>query len=104
MTVRTRRQYVDRPRSGYERIDDGDSVTLTVEEDDGGIAKLDLERIFEPFYSRKVLGRSGTGLGLTVVWNTVRDHHGHIYIESGPTGTAFQLYLPASSRSISPIS
>jgi PAS domain S-box-containing protein len=100
VTVRTERRSVDQPESGYERIEVGDYAVLTVEDTGAGIAESDLERIFEPFYSRKVLGRSGTGLGLTVVWNTVRDHQGHIDIKSDPTGTVFQLYLPASSQPV----
>ncbi|MFW5637261.1 MAG: hypothetical protein ACOC3A_11430, partial [Thermodesulfobacteriota bacterium] len=32
------------------------------------------ERIFEPFYTKKVMGRSGTGLGMAVVWSTKDDH------------------------------
>jgi PAS domain S-box-containing protein len=96
VTVRTRREHVARPRRGFERIEVGDYVVLTVEDNGAGIARQDLERIFEPFYSRKVLGRSGTGLGLTVVWNTVRDHQGFIDIESDDTGTGFHLYLPES--------
>ncbi len=102
VTVRTRRQYVDRPKRGFERIEVGDYVILSVEDDGAGITEPDLDRIFEPFFSRKVLGRSGTGLGLTVVWNTVRDHNGYINIESHPTGTAFHLYLPSSAGSILP--
>lgn len=97
VTVRTRREYIDRPQWGYEKIEIGDYVILTVEDDGPGIAVEDLERVFEPFYSRKVLGRSGTGLGLTVVWNSVRDHQGHIDIASNPSGTSFHLYLPASA-------
>lgn len=100
VTVRTRRRSLDRPRTGFERIEPGDYVVLTVKDDGAGIAMQDLERIFEPFYSRKVLGRSGTGLGLTVVWNTVRDHQGYIDIESDPNGTMFHLYLPASTESV----
>jgi two-component system, cell cycle sensor histidine kinase and response regulator CckA len=100
VTVRTRRRSLDLAQTGFERIEAGDYVVLTVKDDGAGIAYQDLERIFEPFYSRNVLGRSGTGLGLTVVWNTVRDHQGFIDIESDPTGTVFHLYLPASTESV----
>jgi signal transduction histidine kinase len=102
VSIRTRRRRLERPLRAYERIEAGDYVVLSVEDDGTGIDPSDLERIFEPFYTRKVLGRSGTGLGLTVVWNTVRDHHGHIDIESDLGGTAFHLYLPASSTSVPP--
>lgn len=70
-------------------------VLLSVADSGAGIAKKDLDRIFEPFYSKKVMGRSGTGLGLAVVWNTIEDHGGHIDVFSDNSGTTFSLYLPA---------
>jgi CheY-like chemotaxis protein len=60
-----------------------------------GICDTDRERIFEPFYTKKVMGRSGTGLGMAVVWGTVKDHHGYIDIESAEgRGATFKLYFP----------
>lgn len=59
-----------------------------------GIESKDLGHIFEPFYSKKILGASGTGLGLAVVWNTVSDHKGHLQVESIPGETVFSLYFP----------
>ncbi|MCD6224902.1 MAG: response regulator, partial [Deltaproteobacteria bacterium] len=66
-----------------------------------GISKEDINRIFEPFYTKKVLGRSGTGLGLAVVWNTVQDHGGGIIVESDDKGTTFKLYFPATREDLS---
>ncbi|MBU0962121.1 MAG: response regulator, partial [Proteobacteria bacterium] len=63
-----------------------------------GIAARDLEHIFEPFYTRKVMGRSGTGIGLAVVWNTVQDHNGKIFVESSEQGTCFRLYFPVIQK------
>ncbi len=62
-----------------------------------GMEKKDLEHIFEPFFTRKKLGRSGTGLGLTVVWNTVMEHSGSIHVYSGANGTSFKLFFPLCS-------
>jgi len=42
------------------------------------------------------MGRSGTGLGMAVVWGTVKDHHGYIDVQSTEgKGTVFYIYLPA---------
>ncbi len=75
-------------------IEPGEYVVLGVQDNGPGIAKEDLEHIFEPFYSKKTMARSGTGLGLTVVWNTVQDHRGRIFVESNDRGTLFQIYFP----------
>lgn len=96
LRIATRLRSVAHPLHGYETIQPGDYVLLTVEDDGGGIPPEDIEHIFEPFYSKKILGRSGTGLGLTVVWNTLQDHGGHIDVASSQGGTAFMLYFPAS--------
>ena len=73
-------------------------VILTVRDNGTGIPPESIEHIFEPFYTRKVLGRSGTGLGLAVVWNTVEDHKGKVFVESSDHGTCFRLYFPASTE------
>jgi CheY-like chemotaxis protein len=66
-----------------------------------GISAEDKDRIFEPFYTKKVMGRSGTGLGMAVVWGTVQDHHGYIDIKSKLNeGTTFTIYFPSTSESI----
>jgi len=70
-------------------------VVLEVEDTGEGIAEDDLAHIFEPFYSKKKLGRSGTGLGLAVVWNTVQDHGGKVEVRSSRQGATFTVCLPA---------
>jgi len=99
--ISTQNQYLDRPISGYESINEGDYVTLTVSDTGGGISKTDLMKIFEPFYTKKKLGRSGTGLGMAVVWGTVKDHNGYIDIKSKESiGTTLTLYFPVSREEI----
>jgi len=72
------------------------SVVLTIQDSGSGISDEDVKHIFDPFYTKKVLGRSGTGLGLTVVWNTVEDHKGRVSVESTGEGTFFHLCFPLS--------
>ena len=65
-----------------------------------GINTEELNHIFEPFYSTKVMGRSGTGLGLTIVWNTMQEHEGTVQVESSPEGTTFELFFPSLNSEI----
>ncbi len=103
LTIETRNQYLDKPISGYDDIREGDYVLLSVSDTGEGIATADLKRIFEPFYTKKVMGRSGSGLGLAVVWGTVKDHHGYINVASEEgKGTAFTLYFPVTRAELSP--
>lgn len=94
LLVKTENKYLDRPLNGYEFIKEGDYVVLTVSDTGIGIPFKDQGRIFEPFYSKKVMGRSGTGLGMAVIWGTVKDHNGFIDIKSKEgRGTTFTLYF-----------
>lgn len=98
VTIRTENRYLDKAiHQGDDELGEGDYVILTVSDNGQGISAADLNKIFEPFYTRKVMGRSGTGLGLAVVWGTVKDHNGHIDVQSEDgKGSAFTLYFPAT--------
>jgi len=100
ITISTKNNYVDAPLLGYDNIKIGEYVVLSVSDNGPGIAVDDIERIFEPFYTKKVLGRSGTGLGLAVVWNVVQDHDGYINVKSNGQTTTFDLYFPVSREAI----
>ena len=100
VTIFTRNQYLDEPLKGYEDVRIGEYGILTVSDDGAGISPKDLERIFEPFYTKKVMDRGGTGLGLAVVWNAVQDHKGYIDVKSGEKGTVFELYFPVTREQI----
>ena len=97
--ITTENRYIDRPIRGYDDVEEGDYVVLTVADTGVGIPQKDMNRIFEPFYTKKKMGRSGTGLGMAVVWGTVKDHKGYIDFESREgKGTTFSLYFPVTRK------
>ncbi len=99
--ISSENQYVDRPVKGYDSVEEGDYVTFTVSDNGTGIPSEDMERIFEPFYTKKKMGRSGTGLGMALVWGTVKDHKGYIDIKSTMgRGTTITLYFPVTRKEI----
>ena len=101
LTVSTENRYIDRPIKGYDNVKEGDYVVLTMSDAGTGISPDDLEKIFEPFYTKKKMGRSGTGLGMAVVWGTVKDHNGYIHVQSTEgKGTTFTLYFPVTRKSV----
>jgi PAS domain S-box-containing protein len=95
--ISTCNRYLDTAIDGYERIPEGDYVILSIVDEGIGIPPENLHRIFEPFYSKKKMGRSGSGLGMTVVWNTIKDHAGYVDIHSHEgEGSRFDVFFPAT--------
>lgn len=77
-----------------ERSDEPKGVWIHVEDTGQGIAPEDLEKIFEPFYTRK---EEGTGLGLSIAKQIVEEHGGEIRAFSEPgKGARFSVFLPAN--------
>ena len=99
--IKTENRYIDKPIRGYDDVEEGDYAVLSISDTGVGISAKDLSRIFEPFYTKKVMGRSGTGLGMAVVWGTVKDHNGYIDVQSDVgKGTIFTLYFPATREKL----
>jgi len=98
--ISTRNRYLEESLKGHEHVQPGEYIVLMVSDTGSGISPEDLDRIFEPFYTKKVMGRSGTGLGLAVVWNTVHDHGGRIHVTTSEQGTRFELYFPVTREAI----
>jgi CheY-like chemotaxis protein len=78
----------------------GPWVRLTVRDTGAGIPKEHLNRIFDPYFTTKAVGK-GTGMGLAVVHGIVRDHGGVITVRSiEGEGTAFEVYLPVTTADV----
>jgi PAS domain S-box-containing protein len=71
----------------------GETVCLQIADNGPGISSEDLERIFDPFYTRKKT--MGMGVGLSICHGIIEDHHGSIGVENGPeAGAIFTVTLP----------
>ncbi|MFZ5556053.1 MAG: PAS domain S-box protein [Pseudomonadota bacterium] len=74
---------------------DGRFVAMTVSDTGHGITPDVLDRMFEPFFSTKEVGK-GSGMGLSTVHGIVHEHGGHILVTSAPgAGARFRVLLPA---------
>ena len=101
LTIVTENRFFEKEYAGYETIPAGEYAVISVADNGIGMSPAEIKRIFEPFYTNKILGRSGTGLGMSVVWGSLKDHKGFIDVrsESG-FGTRFTLYFPASREPV----
>ncbi len=96
VSISTRNHVVEGTAARELQLSEGEYVVVSIRDTGPGISKHDIDHIFEPFYTKKIMGKNGTGLGLTVVWNTLKDHNGKIVVESDNQGTCFQLLFPVT--------
>jgi DNA-binding LacI/PurR family transcriptional regulator/signal transduction histidine kinase/ActR/RegA family two-component response regulator len=106
VVVRTENVNLLEPASRYETIPAGEYVVLSVSDTGCGIPAAEVERVFEPFFSRKRLGdQSGSGLGLAIVYGTAKEHDGFVDLASQVgVGTTFSLYFPRADEPSRPSS
>jgi PAS domain S-box-containing protein len=99
LTIKTSQEHLRRLHSDFGNIVENDYVVLSVRDSGVGIDPRNIQKIFQPYYSDKQMGASGSGLGLAVVYGIVKDHHGYydVLSELGK-GTEFLLYFPVSHR------
>lgn len=74
-------------------------LLISITDTGPGIERKHIEHIFEPFYTTKKLGKSGSGLGLSVVWSAIEEHNGSITVENLNPGVIFQIRLPVIAAS-----
>ncbi|MCP4413041.1 MAG: response regulator, partial [Gammaproteobacteria bacterium] len=98
ITVSTYNTQITAADSINNDLGEGSYVVLSIQDTGPGISSTDMAHIFEPFYTQKIMERSGTGLGLTVVWNTMKDHNGKVLVGSDKNGTCFKLYFSVSEN------
>ncbi len=98
--ITTANRFIDPSIPGHEDIIQGEYAVLSIADNGSGIDEKNIKKIFEPFFTKKEMGKSGTGLGLTIVWNSVQDHQGFINVTSGIQGTRFDLLFPAVRQEI----
>ena len=103
LTIETECSHIDRLIGGFDNIESGMYAIVRVCDTGIGIDEKDLKRLFEPFYTKKVMGKSGSGLGLAIVYGVVKDHNGYVDVQSEPNqGSQFTIYLPASDQELIP--
>lgn len=94
-TIETKRTRIDRSfikAHGYG--EPGVYALITVSDTGTGMDEKTRERIFEPYFTTKEMGR-GTGLGLAIIYGIVTQHNGYIHCYSEPgKGTTFRVYIP----------
>ena len=94
----TREVTLDEEQNGYEIIPPGQYCLLEVGDNGPGIPEQSMSHVFEPFFSSKEIGSSGSGLGLAVVYGLVKDFAGYVDISTGSSGTCFHLYFPKQKQ------
>ncbi|MCP4567609.1 MAG: response regulator [FCB group bacterium] len=95
LRIETKIMHIKKLLGGHDQIDEGEYVLLKVKDTGTGIAPEDIGKIFEPYFSKKEMGASGSGLGLSVVYGVVKDHNGYYDIISKLNeGTEFIMYFP----------
>lgn len=97
ISISTRTVYLGCPARYEDNLLEGEYVVLSISSTGDGLDDEEVGRVFEPFYAKKIMKKSATGLELSIVREVVRDHNGFVdaYSKIG-CGVSFVMYLPVS--------
>lgn len=100
--VRAENAILDDPDDERILLKKGIYVKITIRDNGIGIPPEYIEKIFDPYFSTKdTADRKGTGLGLTTCYSIIKNHDGHITVESEVgKGTVATLYLPVLKKGL----
>lgn len=97
-TVRIRGHNIHIEPNSILPLREGNYVEVSISDCGIGIARDDLPKIFDPYFTTKA---NGSGLGLASSYSIIKKHDGHMYATSElGKGTTFYIYLPATSKSV----
>ncbi|HSC35597.1 MAG TPA: ATP-binding protein, partial [Thermodesulfobacteriota bacterium] len=96
LVISTRNMKTDESgASTYYGIEPGEYVEINISDTGSGIAPDAMDKLFDPFFTTKDVDK-GTGLGLSTAYGIIKEHGGHIHVESeAGKGSKFTVYLPA---------
>jgi len=98
LRIETQNVRISEGDAGIYEVSAGDFISIAITDTGTGIDRDTLERIFDPFFSTKGMGR-GTGLGLASTYGIIRNHGGYITVDSTlGSGSTFRIFLPASDK------
>lgn len=101
ITILSEEKTVSEKEAEQLQITAGKYAALHISNDGPKIPEEDMSHIFEPFYTRKEKGQSGTGLGLTIVWTTMKELGGTVSLTCTKDETCFSLFIPVTESTAS---
>lgn len=98
--IKTENTYFDTPPTSRPGLTAGEYICLSVSDSGQFIPKDHVDHMFEPYYCKKVMARSCSGLGMAIAWNMMASSGGFITIRSSQEGSVYDLFFPASREKV----